>query len=164
MSRPASGDARATVGTVAVMPRVARKLMPDGLFHVTARGVARDAIFRDGIDYAEFERQLLRVRDEYFWLVHAYCLLPNHYHLVIEAKRPDLSGGMHKLNGRYAQRFNRRYDRVGHLFQNRFSSYVIDTEEHFLRALAYVHANPVDAGLCANSADWPWRGGLDHSD
>jgi putative transposase len=140
------------------VPRLARSSLPDGLFHVTARGVARAPIFVDGIDYAEFERLLFRVREEYAWTLHAYCLLPNHYHLVVETKRSELTAGMHKLNGRYAQRFNRRHDRVGHVFQNRFGSYVIESEEHFLRALAYVRANPVEAGLCAHVDDWPWSG------
>jgi putative transposase len=141
------------------MPRVARSLLPDGTFHVTARGVARQAIFRDGIDFAEFERQLFVVREMYDWKLHAYCLLPNHYHLIVGATQRDLSEGMRKLNGRYAQRFNLRYDRVGHLFQNRFSSYVIESEEHFARALAYVRANPVQAGLCENVDDWLWSAG-----
>jgi REP-associated tyrosine transposase len=146
------------------VPRLARKVLPDGIFHVTARGVARAPIFVDGIDYAEFERQLFTVRDEHWWTLHAHCLLPNHYHLVVEAKRAELTAGMHKLNGRYAQRFNRRYDRVGHVFQNRFSSYLIEDEEHFLRALAYVRDNPVAAGLCRSAADWPWRSALADAD
>lgn len=129
------------------------------MFHVTGRGVAREAVFRDGIDYADFERQLLKVRDEFDWTLHAYCLLPNHYHLIVETSRSDLSSGMQRLNGRYAQRFNQRYDRVGHVFQNRFKSYVIDTEEHYERAVAYVLANPVEAGLCERSEDWPWTTG-----
>jgi REP element-mobilizing transposase RayT len=146
------------------MPRIARRALPDGLFHVTARGVAREPIFRDGIDYAEFRRQLLAVRDLYEWTLHAWCLLPNHYHLVVETTQGELTDGMHKLNGRYAQRFNRRYDRVGHVFQNRFSSYVIESEEHLHRALAYVQANPVKAGLCANVDEWLWSGTLADSD
>jgi REP element-mobilizing transposase RayT len=129
------------------------------MFHVTARGVARDAIFHDGVDYADFERQLLRVREEFEWTLHAYSLLPNHYHLIVETSRSDLSSGMQKLNGRYAQRFNQRYDRVGHVFQNRFKSYVIDSEEHYERAVAYVLANPVEAGLCERIEDWPWTTG-----
>lgn len=141
------------------MPRLARRALPDGIFHVTGRGVARAEIFRDGIDYADFERRLFDVRDEFFWTLHAYCLLPNHYHLLVEAKQADLTAGMHKLNGRYAQRFNRRYDRVGHLFQDRFSSYIVESEEHFLCALAYVRANPVEAGLCHGLDEWPWSGG-----
>lgn len=140
------------------MPRAARSTLPDGTFHVTARGVARQVIFRDGIDYAEFQRQLLRVRDEYQWSLYAYSLLPNHYHLVVGSTQPDLTKGMHKLNGRYAQRFNRRYDRVGHLFQDRFSSYIVDSEEHFDRTVAYVLANPVEAGLCNDASEWLWSG------
>jgi putative transposase len=104
------------------------------------------------------------VRDEFWWTLHAYCLLPNHYHLIVESKQGDLSAGMHKLNGRYAQRFNRRYDRVGHVFQNRFSSYVIETDEHFLRALDYVRANPIEAGLCTSLDEWPWSGCLSDED
>jgi REP element-mobilizing transposase RayT len=86
--------------------------------------------------------------------------MPNHYHLIVEATQDDLSLGMHRLNGRYAQRFNQRYDRVGHLFQNRFGSYVIGSDEHYERAMEYVRANPVAAGLCDRIADWPWAGGL----
>jgi putative transposase len=142
------------------MPRLARNKLPDGLFHVTGRGVARNNIFRDELDYADFKRHLLRVAEAYGWRLHAYCLLPNHYHLIIEATSRNLSIGMQRLNGRYAQRFNQRYDRVGHVFQNRFGSYVIETEEHFLRSLAYVAANPVKAGLCERIEDWPWRAGL----
>ena len=148
-----------SAASFAKMPRVARRDLPDGIFHVTARGNAREAIFRDGIDFADFERELFRVREEFAWTLHAYCLLPNHYHLIVEARRADLTTGMHRLNGRYARWFNDRYDRVGHVFQNRFKSYVIDTEEHFERALAYVAANPVAAGLCADVDEWLWRGG-----
>ena len=147
-------------GYVREMPRLARNKLPDGFFHVTARGVARSTIFRDELDYGDFERHLLRVAEAYGWRLHAYCLLPNHYHLVVESTSRSLSIGMQRLNGRYAQRFNQRYDRVGHVFQNRFGSYVIETEEHFLRTLAYVASNPVKAGLCERIVDWPWRAGL----
>ena len=136
-------------------------MLPDGLFHVTARGVARDPIFHDGIDYAEFERQLYRISDEYDWTLHAYCLLPNHYHLIVDAKRGELSTGMHKLNGRYAQRFNRRYDCAGHVFQNRFDSYVIDSEEHFLRALARLSACKEAVELVVLSAQLLARGDVE---
>jgi REP element-mobilizing transposase RayT len=138
------------------MPRIARNLLPDGFFHVTGRGVARDRIFRDELDYHDFTHQLFRVGRMFGWTIYTYCLLPNHYHVILEASRADLSKGMQRLNGRYAQRFNERYDREGHVFQNRFSSYVIESEEHFERALAYVRANPVEAGLCDNVEDWPW--------
>lgn len=143
----------ASLGGVA---RTARTALPDGVFHITSRGVARTLIFCDEGDYASFEAELAQVRDAFGWIVHTYCLMPNHYHLIVEATRPDLSKGMHRLNGRYARRFNIRYDRSGHLFQNRFSSYVIEDEEHFERALAYVRDNPVRAGLCERAGEWPW--------
>ena len=146
------------------MPRTARAALPDGIFHITGRGVARASIFLDELDYADFQMALLRVEEEFGWKLHAYCLLPNHYHLIVETTRADLSAGMQRLNGRYAQRFNQRYDRVGHVFQNRFGSYVIESEEHFERALAYVRANPVEAGVCRRIVEWPWAYGPFDSD
>ena len=138
------------------MSRVPRRTLGDGYFHVTARGVARTTIFRDDYDYGTFRRQLLRIAERYDWTLYAYCLMPNHYHLIVKAKQVDLSKGMHRLNGGYAQGFNARYERVGHLFQNRFKSHMIESEEHFERALDYVQANPVAAGLCPDVASWPW--------
>jgi REP-associated tyrosine transposase len=164
MSRLEPGKPRKARLASRAVARLARNVLPDGMFHVTARGVARGEIFLDEFDYAEFERQLLKIGDEYDWTIHAYCLLPNHYHLVVEAKQSDLTTGMHRLNGGHAQRFNRKYDRAGHVFQNRFSSYVIETEEHFFRALAYVHANPVEARLCSRPDDWRWSGGVSDAD
>jgi putative transposase len=140
------------------MTRQPRSGLPDGFFHVTTRGVARATIFRDEYDYATFCAQLLRTAERYEWTLHAYCLMPNHYHLILEATQEHLSAGMHRLNGGYAQGYNARYERVGHLFQNRFKSFVIESEEHFERALAYVYANPVAAGLCREEGDWPWKG------
>jgi putative transposase len=139
------------------MSRVPRKALPDGYFHVTARGVARTTIFNDDYDYRTFRQQLLRIAERYGWTLHAYCLMPNHYHLIVQAKQEDLSRGMHRLNGGYAQGFNARYERVGHLFQNRFKAHTIESEEHFERALAYVQANPGAAGLCKEETDWPWK-------
>jgi REP element-mobilizing transposase RayT len=143
------------------VPRVARKALPDGFFHVTARGVDRARIFLDDGDYGYFQASLDNVSERFGWKVHAHCLLPNHYHLIVESSREALSKGMQRLNGLYAQRFNRRHDRVGHLFQNRYASYVIENEEYFERAIAYVRANPVEAGLCERIEDWPWAGPLD---
>jgi REP element-mobilizing transposase RayT len=141
------------------MARVPRAHLPDGLFHITVRGVGRAAIFRGELDYADFRNHLLRVAGRYDWTLHSYCLMPNHYHLIVEASQKNLSKGMHRLNGRYAQGFNERYERVGHLFQNRFKSHVIESDEHFLRALNYVRANPVAAGLCEHITEWPWADG-----
>lgn len=141
------------------MGRVARTALPDGYFHVTARGVARATLFRDDHDYRYFKACLLRIAETFSWVLHAYCLLPNHYHLIVEATQSELSTGMQRLNGNYARHFNDRHGRTGHLFQGRFASYVIESDEHLERALEYVMANPVTAGLCEGVADWPWASG-----
>jgi putative transposase len=138
------------------VPRRPRSLLPDGFFHVTSRGVARGLIFRDSYDYVALRAQLREVIRKFGWNVYAYCLMPNHYHLVLESDREHLSAGMHRLNGLYAQRFNRRHHRVGHLFQNRFAAYAIESDEHLFKAILYVAENPVRAGLCEQATDWPW--------
>jgi putative transposase len=137
------------------MPRRPRRDLPDGIFHVTSRGVARAAIVRDTQDYLDLQAQLAEVTGKFEWLLYAHCLMPNHYHLILETDREVLSAGMHRLNFLHAQRFNRRYDRVGHLFQNRFKSRVIESDEHLAAAILYVRENPVRAGLCEVAADWP---------
>lgn len=138
------------------MPRQPRCLLGDGIFHVISRGVARTVIFRDSDDYRGFVRLFAAVVDRFLWSDHAYCLMPNHYHLVIQAKRVRLSNGMHRLNGLYAQGFNDRYERAGHLFQNRFGARLIEDERYLAGACAYVLNNPVRAGLVETAEEWPW--------
>ena len=89
------------------------------------------------------------------WRCHAYCLMPNHFHLVVETPDPNISAGMQLLNGRYAQLFNRRHDRHGHLFESRFSAWVIRDEAHIEAACRYVLDNPARAGI---DEPWPWAG------
>jgi len=93
------------------------------------------------------------------WSCHAYCFMNNHFHLVIDATLERLSTGMRYLNGRYAERFNSRYARTGHVFEARFAVRVIEDESHFESAARYVLDNPVRAQLCDRSEDWPWSGG-----
>jgi putative transposase len=142
------------------MPRRARSTLPEfGTFHVISRGVARSAIVRDDLDREAFVRLELSTRREYGWICHAYCLMTNHYHLVVSAGLERLSRGMHRLNGVHASRFNARYDRPGHLFQDRFASRIVPEEDDLVRVCRYVFDNPVRAGLCAHADDWPWSGG-----
>jgi putative transposase len=138
------------------MPRQPRNLLGDGIFHVTARGVARMVVYRDLDDFGRFVRLLAAVVPRFRWRRHAYCLMPNHYHLVVESTRPDLSDGMHRLNGLYAQGFNDRYERSGHVFQNRFGARLIEDERRLGNVCAYVLDNPVRAGLAATAEVWPW--------
>ena len=139
-----------------LMARLPRSSLPDaGAYHVTCRGVARQDIYADDDDRNLFVLLLRLVRRRWRWHVLAYCLMDNHYHLIVTTELDRLSRGMHLLNFRYAQSFNDRHRRVGHLFQNRFDARVIEADEHFVAACAYVLANAERAGI----VDWPWRGG-----
>jgi REP-associated tyrosine transposase len=124
------------------MPRRPRRRLPDGLFHVTCRGVGGVLIFLDDHDRRRFVLLLAQVCELWGWRVIAWCLLGTHYHLVVESKREQMSHAVHRLNGLYAQRFNRRHERRGHLFESRFSSWVIADEEHLNAAIAYVLETP----------------------
>jgi putative transposase len=142
--------------TLAAMPRQPRSLLGDGIFHVVSRGVARMVIFRDRDDYGGFVGLLGSVVDRFLWTHHAYCLMPNHFHLVVQTTRVRLSNGMHRLNGLYAEGFNDRYERVGHVFQDRFGARLIEDGSYLTAACAYVVNNPVRAGLVDTAEEWPW--------
>jgi REP element-mobilizing transposase RayT len=147
------------------VPRRPRSLLGAyGVFHVTARGVAGNALFRDDVDRFDFISQLARSAMGFLWTCHVYCLMTTHYHLLIESSQESLSLGMQRLNGLYAQRFNGRHGRRGHLFEQRFQAYVLKDEKHFEEASRYILENPVKAGLCERADDWPWSGGLLHQD
>jgi REP element-mobilizing transposase RayT len=141
------------------LARLPRYLFPDGVYHVATRGVAQTAIFLDDADRRIFLGLLADVVVRNEWLVHAFCLMTNHYHLVIETLREQLSLGLHRLNGVYAQAFNQRYRRSGHLFGDRFWSGLVETDEELASTCRYVIENPVRAGLCAAPEDWPWSAG-----
>ncbi|MDP8911472.1 MAG: transposase [Actinomycetota bacterium] len=140
------------------MARQLRTDLPDGIFHVTARGVDSCPIFLDDEDRLFFLRLLAQAVERHGWSCHAFCLMGTHYHLIVATTCDRLSRGFHRLNGFYAQTFNRRHDRTGHLFGDRFASWVVDTEDHLRAACRYVMLNPVRAGLCAQPQDWRWSG------
>ena len=141
------------------MARIRRSSLPEqGFFHAYTRGVDRVAISRDDADRSAWVALLEHTIDRFEWNCHVYCLMPNHFHLVVEADLERLSRGMHRLNGLYAARFNRRHERTGHLFQARFGVRVIEDERYLGDACEYVLANPVRAGLCELADDWPWSG------
>jgi REP element-mobilizing transposase RayT len=136
--------------------RVPRCFFRDGPFHAVTRGVDGLAIYRTDDDRRLFLRLLADVTRRNDWAVHAFCLMTNHYHLVVDALVEDLSEGFRRLNGIYAQAFNRRYGRKGHLFGDRFWSGEIESDEQLVATCRYVLGNPVRAGLCAAPASWPW--------
>ncbi len=138
------------------MPRLPRSQLEDGFFHTTARANCGLVLFVDDLDRLDFLQLLRSTVDLFDWRCHAHCLMGTHYHLVLEASRTQLSEGMRRLNGDYARRFNKRHGRRGHLFEERFSSFVLRDEQHLAAAVEYILQNPVKAGLCAQAPDWRW--------
>jgi REP element-mobilizing transposase RayT len=138
------------------MARPLRIEYPGAVYHVTARGNARQPIFRDDQDRERFLGTLDHVMARYGWRCHAYCLMTNHYHLLIETPNPTLARGMRQLNGIYTQAFNGRHRRVGHLFQGRYHAVVVEKEAHLLELCRYVVLNPVRVKACRTAGEWRW--------
>jgi REP element-mobilizing transposase RayT len=138
------------------MARRLREEVPGGIYHVTARAVHRERVFRERGDCRRFLALLEDVVGRHGWLCYAYCLMGTHYHLLVRTPAPDLAVGLHRLNGAYAQWFNRRHGRRGHLFGDRYGSTLVERERHLLEAARYVVLNPVRAGLCGSPAAWRW--------
>jgi putative transposase len=138
------------------MPRPLRSELPDGVFHVTARATIDSVVFVDDEDRRAFLWLLGAAAARFAVTCLAYCLMGTHYHLILRGSREAMSAAMQSLNGRYAQRFNTRHARHGHVFAERFSAHVIRDEDHLEQAFAYISANPVQAGLCDTPAAWPW--------
>jgi REP element-mobilizing transposase RayT len=138
------------------MARPLRLQLSGAYYHVLARGNARQDIFLDNTDRIRFLAFLGESVHRHGLLVHGYCLMPNHYHLIIETVRPEISLAFKRLNGIYSQFFNRRHERVGHVFQGRFKSLLIDRNSYFLNAHRYIHQNPVRKGLTRNAGDYEW--------
>lgn len=123
---------------------------------MTSRGNRRQAIYHDDDDRRLFMILRDRVVRRCGWRLKAHCLMTNHFHLLVETPAPNLSIGMHQLNSVYASNFNARHHLDGHLFDARFGSSLIETEEHLTETLRYIAFNPVKAGLCDHPRDWPW--------
>ena len=138
------------------MSRPLRIEYEGAVYHVTARGNARQTIFSDAEDRERFLSLLAREIGQQGWLCHAYCLMDNHYHLLIETPEANLSKGMRRLNGTYSQRYNARHGRVGHLLQGRYKSILVEKESYLLELCRYIVNNPVAAGMTKSPADYPW--------
>jgi len=138
------------------MARPLRIEFAGALYHVTARGNARENIYRDDADRQQFLTLLQHTVERYNWYCHAYCLMDNHYHLLIETNTATLSKGMKFLNGTYTQYFNRQHKRVGHVFQGRFKGILVQKESHLLELSRYIALNPVRAHMVRTAEEWPW--------
>ena len=143
-------------GALQGMPRPPRLELEPGIHHVFARGVNKRRIFvddRDRIRYVEFLAEAVK---KYRWRCLSYCLMDNHVHLLVETCEPTLGAGMRWLHGRYAQAFNRRHGRCGHLFGERFGAVAVATDAQLRAVAGYIARNPVAAELCADPLDWRW--------
>jgi REP-associated tyrosine transposase len=138
------------------MARPLRLEFPGALYHVTARGNARQLIYRDEEDRRLYLDLLGKEIDQQGWRCYAYCLMDNHYHLLIETPEPNLVAGMRRLNGVYTQAFNRRHRRVGHLFQGRYKAIVVDKDAYLRELCRYIVLNPVRAAAVKSPERWPW--------
>src|SRR3954453_11952661 len=138
------------------MARPPRQNQPGGIYHVFARGNDKRPIYEDDTDrqtYLQILGSVVRHRE---WHCLAYCLMDNHLHLLVQTPHGDLSAGMQRAHAGYAQWFNRRHARVGHLFQGRYGTALQRSERQVRMTAAYIAKNPVESGLCRRAADWKW--------
>ena len=138
------------------MARPLRLEFEGAIYHVTARGNRREPIFRDDRDRIRLLAIVERAMARFDAVAFAYCLMGNHYHLVLQTRRPNLSRLMRHINGLYTQAYNRRHAQVGHLLQGRFKAVLVDTDAYFLEACRYVDLNPVRANCVPQPGDWAW--------
>ena len=138
------------------MARPLRLEYAGALYHVTARGNHQEDIYEDDDDRLAFLSVFEDVCQRYNWVCHAYCLMSNHYHLLIETPDANLSKGMRQLNGVYTQSFNRNHKRVGHLFQGRYKAILVEKDNYLLELSRYIVLNPVRATMVRSAREWPW--------
>jgi putative transposase len=138
------------------VPRKPRNEFDAGVYHVFARGNDRRRIFLDDVDRRLYLRLVGSVTAHRNWHTLAYCLMGNHVHLLVETVVPNLGLGMHRLQGSYAQLFNRRHSRTGHLFERRFKAVPIVSDAQLQMVARYIAVNPVEAGMCDRPEAWPW--------
>ncbi|MHC4455196.1 MAG: REP-associated tyrosine transposase [Planctomycetota bacterium] len=138
------------------MARPLRIEYDGAVYHVTSRGNVRRPIYKDDEDRKAYLEILTQVNKRYNWLCHAYCLMNNHYHLIIETPDGNLSEGMRQLNGVYTQTYNKRHRKVGHIYQGRYKAILIQKESHLLEVSRYVVLNPVRAKIVIKPEQWKW--------
>jgi len=138
------------------MARPLRIEYSGAVYHVTSRGNGGNNIYQDDQDRKTFLNVLAEVVKKCNWYCHAYCLMGNHYHLLIETPEANLSYGMRQLNGVYTQRYNKKHKNIGHIFQGRFKSILVDKENYLLELTRYIVLNPVRAKLVESPDQWIW--------
>ena len=139
------------------MPRIARGLADNQIYHIINRGNRREAVFHDNYDYEKFLKLLIESKEKYAIKIYAYCLMPNHFHLVIYTKYADsLSQGMHWISSSSVRYYNKRYNISGHLWQGRYKSFIVQEDSYLLVLLKYVEANPKRARIVKDCIDYKY--------
>lgn len=138
------------------MVRCARKKSVTGIYHVMLRGINRQAIFIDEADNCRFIETLKRAKANGGYAIYGYCLMGNHVHLLLHEQKEEIALVMKRIGTSYARWYNEKYDRVGHVFQNRFQSEPIETEAYLLCALRYIHNNPLKAKMVVRPEAYKW--------
>ena len=138
------------------MSRPLRIEYPDACYHIMNRGRRSENIFSDEKDYILFTELLKETSEMWTIRIASYCLVPNHYHMLVQTPEANISRSMRHLNGVYTQRYNRRHNCDGQLFRGRYKSILIDTDSYLLQAVRYIHRNPLRAGLVENIDAYKW--------
>jgi putative transposase len=138
------------------LPRLARTKSCTGIYHVMLRGINRQTIFEEDEDKRKFLETLKKYMEISKFELYAYCLMDNHIHLLIKEKEESISVSIKRISSSYVYWYNTKYERCGHLFQDRFKSEKIETELSFLRVLRYIHQNPLKSGLAKTVSDSRW--------
>ncbi|WP_372882325.1 transposase [Psychromonas sp.] len=138
------------------MSRPLRLEFAGALYHVTSRGNERKTIYHQEDDFDLFLKILSDVCEQFNWVIHAYCLMTNHYHFLVETPDANLSKGMRQLNGVFTQSINRKHHRVGHLFQGRYKAILVDKDAYLLELCRYIILNPVRARMVDSPSEWLW--------
>lgn len=138
------------------MPRKSRKKSATDIYHIIMRGINRQVIFEDSGEYSRFLHTLQKYKEQCGYEIFAYCLMPNHIHLLMRVGLEPLEQVMRRICGSYVYWYNAKHERIGNLFQDRFKSEAIENDSYFLTVLRYIHQNPIKAGLASRVEEYPW--------
>jgi REP element-mobilizing transposase RayT len=138
------------------LPRYARNIGESGVYHIMLRGINRQAIFEDDEDIQRLLETLARYKETCKYELYAYCIMSNHVHILIKETEETISNVVKRISGSYVYWYNKKYDRCGHLFQERYKSEVVDNDEYFLTVVRYIHQNPIKAGIVKDISAYKW--------
>ncbi len=145
------------------MPRSARKKSSSSIYHIILRGINKQRIFEDDEDYSYFLEKLKAYKDLSLYKIYAYCLMSNHIHLLMVEGEETLGTVFRRIGASYVYWYNWKYGRSGHLFQDRFKSEPVETDQYFLTVMRYIHQNPTQAGIVKTIQEYPWSSYREYS-